>query len=253
VKFTANDSAGASGETLGMAGTSSHVEHRHPGATRDWRHASAGGANRHREVCLAAAFVDLTGDSSEDEQTVKRFSVTKQPVTTGKPQAAHRHSLGSLLCPSRGLVHSDDKDARRLSKDDKALDAFTASRRDNEDGKTVPQQSDGVKRSEDLPFLHKRSKGGVPPAVLPSPTRIVTQVPSAREKEGGPHGKRQAARAPKKAADAELARLKLACPGDKLKSPAGKRKRDQLGPSRTPLSPACSCPCACTTVTLVCK
>ena len=113
------------------------------------------------EICLAAAFVDLTGDSSEDEQTVKRFSVTKQPVTIGK--AVRRHSLGSLLCPSRGLGHSDDQDATgRLSKDDKALDAFTASRRDNEDGKTLPKQSEGVKRREDLPFLHKRSKGRDP-------------------------------------------------------------------------------------------
>ena len=173
-----------------MAGISSHVEHHPPGATRDWRHASAGGSNRHGEVCLAAAFVDLTGDSSEDEQTVKRFSATKQPLTTGKPQAAHRHSLGSLLCPSRGLGHSDDEDAR--------------------------------------------SKGGAPPAVLLTPTRVVTQVPS-RDIKGGPHGKRQAARAPKKAADAELARLKFACPGDKLKSPVGKRKRDQLGLSRVQL------------------
>jgi len=190
------------------------------------------------EICLAAAFVDLTGDSSEDEQTVKRFSVTKQPVTIGK--AVRRHSLGSLLCPSRGLGHSDDQDATgRLSKDDKALDAFTASRRDNEDGKTLPKQSEGVKRREDLPFLHKRSKGRAPPAVLPPPTRVVRQVPSALGKERGPDEKGHAARAPKKAADAkqcaskELARLKFACPGDKLKSPAGKRKRDQLGLSRT--------------------
>jgi hypothetical protein len=87
--------------------------------------------------------------------------LTKQPVTIGK--AVRRHSLGSLLCPSRGLGHSDDQDATgRLSKDDKALDAFTASRRDNEDGKTLPKESEGVKRREDLPFLHKRSKGRDP-------------------------------------------------------------------------------------------
>ena len=136
--------------------------------------------------------MDLTGDSSEDEKTVKRFtvSITKQPGTTGKPQAAYRHRLDSL-----GRLPDD-------------------------------QRSECVKRIEDLPFLHKRSKGGAPPEVLPS---RVTQVPSARDKEGGPEGKWQAARAPKKAAVAELARLKFACPGDKLESTAGKRKRDQLG------------------------
>lgn len=187
------------------------------GAASVWRPPTAGATGaaflQHSAV---PAFVDLTGagESSEDERSAKQQRPAKKPAAA----AARCH----------GLSRSD----ARPSKATEELRPDTIVVR-GEGGAAGEQAGERVKR---------RPSFQIPPPAARS------CLPGSQEKESG--GVRNAERraAPKKAAapkngagrrgaSMELARLSFACPGAKLTSPAGgKRKRNQLGATAvTPL------------------
>jgi len=176
------------------------------GAASVWRPPTAGATGaaflQHSAV---PAFVDLTGagESSEDERSAKQQRPAKKPAAA----AARCH----------GLSRSD----ARPSKATEELRPDTIVVR-GEGGAAGEQAGTRVKRRPSFQIPQEKESGGVRNA-----ERRAAPKKAAAPKNG----------AGRRGASMELARLSFACPGAKLTSPAGgKRKRNQLGATAvTPL------------------